>query len=119
MQLHSSREVEVWGVARPHKDLELRLPFGHLAVQVALVICGTMRRGVVVLEVLDAITFEPSGASFDQSLDVRYCMLGEDSVVVPFPIWENTPLKQLQTLAHSMPNRGGEVVDNEGWSIMY
>ena len=46
-------------------------------------------------------------------------MLGEDSVVAPFPIWENTPLKQLQTLAHSMPNRVGEVIDNEGWSIMY
>ena len=46
-------------------------------------------------------------------------MLGEDSVVVPFPIWENIPLKQLQTLAHSMPNTVREVIDNEGWSIMY
>ena len=34
-------------------------------------------------------------------------------------IWENIPLKQLQTLAHSMPKRVREVIDNEGWSIMY
>ena len=120
MQLHSSPEVKVWGVARPHKDLELRLPFGHLAVQVALVIRGTMRRGVVVLEVPDAITFGSLLVLVpNQNLDVRYCMLGEDSVVVPFPIWENSPLKQLQPLAHSVPNRVGEVIDNEGWSIMY
>ena len=58
MQLHSSPEVEVWGVARPHKDLELRLPFDHLAVQVALVIPRYDEARVVVLEVPDAITFE-------------------------------------------------------------
>ena len=33
-------------------------------------------------------------------------------------IWENIPLKQLQTLAHSMPKRVREVIGNEGWSIM-
>ena len=72
------------------------------------------------LELPDAIRFESLLALVpNQSLDVRYCMLGEDSVVVPFPIWENIPLKQLQTLAHSMPNRVSVVIDNEGWSIMY
>ena len=71
------------------------------------------------LELPDAITFEGLLVLVpNQSLDVRYCVIGEDSVV-PFPIWENVPLKQLQTLAHSMPNRVGEVIDNEGWSIMY
>ena len=72
------------------------------------------------LEVPDAIMFGSLLVLVpNQSLDVRYCMLSGDSVVVPFPIWENIPLKQLQTLAHSMPNRVGEVIDNEGWSIMY
>ena len=41
-------------------------------------------------------------------------MLGEDGVVVPFPIWQNVPLKQLQTLAHPMPKRVREVIDKEG-----
>ena len=72
------------------------------------------------LEVPDAITFESLLVRVpNQRLDVRYCMLGEGSVVVPFPIWENIPLEQLQTLAHSMPNSMREVIDNEGWSIMY
>ena len=72
------------------------------------------------MELPDAITFESLLVLVpNQSLDVRYCMLGEDSVVMPLPIWENIPLKQLQTLAHSMPNRVREVIDKEGWSIMY
>ena len=46
------------------------------------------------LELPDAITFESLLVLVpNQSLDVRYRMLGEDSVVVLFPIWENTPLK--------------------------
>ena len=62
MQLHSSPEVEVWGVARSHKDLELRLPFGHLAVQVALAIRGTMRRGCRVGSTRRDHVWEPSCA---------------------------------------------------------
>ena len=49
------------------------------------------------LELPDAITFESLLVRVpNQRLDVRYCMLGEDSVVVPFGIWENTPLNRTE-----------------------
>ena len=121
MQFHSSPEVEVWRIARPYKDLELRLPFGHLSVQVALAIRYD-GAWVAVLEVPDAITFGSLLVLVpNQSLDVRYCMFGEDSVVVPFPI--HCTLHPYQrtysVIAEAAPNReattsmgdlGGELI---------